>query len=422
MNLKNDTLLKGYILIVLYSSVLRLILGRWATIIADIFTIILLLHIAFNKGTFKFRIEKKVKKLMICVFIVQLIAIFEIFNSNIQNTLYAIIEYRKSYFQMLALIVSYCIYKQSTLTLNYILKFIGLSSLPIVIYGIKQYFFWGPIDTRFVDMVDSGADTLRYGGHMRSVSIFSGPFHYGTFCVLIFAVMLYLWQIEHKKIYLFYIAFCAYGCYCSITRTNLVCLIAVAIVWYLMYLKSDNSLNSTFKKVLSLFLILLLALVLFLGLFDFTFKNNTLGSLLNSISHMGQDNRFNGRKLTWATALKYIVQNPIVGYGVGAAGDTMASHNVASISINATHSMFYKLAMEVGIIGTFIYAMVFALSSFRIYHSYNYKKRTLFYVLSSCILLNGFVGSTISMFPIMPLYWIFTGILLTQSEVSAKKI
>ena len=120
----------------------------------------------------------------------------------------------------------------------------------------------------------------------------------------------------------------------QITRTNLVCLIAAAIVWYLMYLKSDNSLNSTFKKVLSLFLILLLALVLFLGLFDFTFKNNTLGSLLNSISHMGQDNRFNGRKLTWATALKYIVQNPIVGYGVGAAGDTMASHNVASISIN----------------------------------------------------------------------------------------
>ena len=61
--------------------------------------------------------------------------------------------------------------------------------MPIVLYGIKQFLFWGKIDDIFAGMNDADFWTLHYGGHVRSISIFSGPFHYGMFCVLIFAIL-----------------------------------------------------------------------------------------------------------------------------------------------------------------------------------------------------------------------------------------
>lgn len=421
MKNQNTILLKLYIFIVLYSSLLRVLIGRWGTLISDIATILLLIYCCYNQGHLVIRYNRRFNAIACLILMVEVISIFEIFNPNITNTLYSLIEYRKSYFQLIAVIVSYLLFKKSQISVDEVLRYIGNASLPLIIYGIKQYFFWGTIDNKLLDITDSGFYTLRYAGHIRAMSIFSGPFHFGMFCIILFTVFLYLWQKKRGNYYAIYMAASILGCYCSITRTNFVCLIAVILLWYLFYLHYEKTSHAAFKKMLSSLLLFCMLIVLIFSSTNISTNNEVLNKYLSSLINFTSDSRFTGRYHTWSEGLSLVKEYPLTGLGVGAAADTMSKYGVSDIYIT-THNMYLKLFIEIGILGGLLYLAIFAITIFQLRKSKDYKIRALYTGLSLCILLNGIVGSIVSAFPDLTLFWIIAGILVSNQHQKGQKI
>ena len=420
MKITSKGILKLYIFTVLYASVLRLIAGRWATVVADIFTIILLVFVIYNQGRWSIKVDRHIKVIFILVTVIELTALFEMFNPNIKNFLYSLIEYRKSYFQLITFPIIYWLVKKKfhVQELMSMLKYIAYLSLPIVLYGIKQYFFWGAIDSKLLAMMDSGTYTMLYAGHIRSSSIFSGPFHYGMFCAIIATLFLYLWQNEHKKSDFFSVILCVIGCFCSITRTNIICMMFVLLLWYMMYLRLGKGRNFILEKAVSVFLVIAALMLVSYSFLGNSGYNNAFSTALRSLRFIQGDSRFNGRLYTWLTAIHYIVQKPILGYGIGSAGDTLAAHSIASVSVT-THNMILKMFMELGVPVGVMYCALFIIPAFSIRQISDYKLRTVYYCLTSIIFINGLTGATISEFPCLTLYWIIIGILMANIDNDA---
>lgn len=410
-----EKMLKAYIIILLYSSVMKPVFGRWVTLVADIFLLFLFIYTILD---LKLVVDRSYKSIALMVIIVQIIGVLEILHPNINNKLYSLIEYRKSYFQLLGLFITLQLLANKTINfdkyLNYILKY----SIPIVLYGVKQYFFWGKLDDKIIGLTDSDFWTLHYGGHIRSTSIFSGPFHYGMFCVVIFSIALYLFTKNKKKTYIGAAIVCGLGCYCSITRTNLICLMAVVAIFVLEYvLFGDNRLSKGKKQVIIFSLIVAMFAIIYIGISPLN-ENNVISKMLYSTLHANKDNRFSTRKITWQEAGKAIISSPIVGWGMGSAGDTLGKYNISSVYVTS-HNMFLKLMMELGVLGGALYVAVILGSANKVIKRADYKTRSFIYGVLFCVLLNGMVGSTVATFPVMTLYWII--IALAMRNIYQKK-
>ena len=416
MKIKEESLIKIYIIIILYSNGFRLFVGRWGSIICDIFTIIFFVYcVCSSHGKLIIRIPRNIKTLTIFIFIIEFISVLEIFNPNIKNTLYAIIEYRKSYFPLVTLLVGYWLIEKSGLNLSKLISYVSISSIPIILYGIKQFFRWGSLDNRLIDMADSGYSTLQYAGHMRSVSIFSGPFHYGLFCVIIFNLFLYLFSVSKKKYYLICAFLSAFGCYCSVTRTNIVCFTASLVIWYFIYFFAEKKKNSLWIKLFGLFLIGFLILLIILNTFNVFTGNSLLYQMINSLLNIDNDTRFMYRVTSWLESIRNIAASPIWGWGIGSAGDTLVSHHISNIYVTS-HSMYLKLMMETGIVVGIIYVITFIYNLYRAKQIKEYHNKALIYSLTASFLINGFVGSTVSAFPCLSIYWILIAALLLYSD------
>lgn len=408
----SDKLLKVYIIILFYSSILKMFFGRWATLIADMALIGLIVYYVACTGG-KLKIKKAQEKYFWVIFLIQVISIAEIFHTNINNRLYSIIEYRKSYFQMLILLVFLLYLDQTNLDISKWLKYIGYLGMPIVLYGIKQFLFWGKIDDIFAGMNDADFWTLHYGGHVRSISIFSGPFQYGMFCILIFAIFFYLFLEERKKRYFCLSLFAAFGCYCSITRTNLVCLIVAAIIFLGEFYIHDYRKNAITIKMMFIVLAALVIGLAIIGVIPILSGDNMLGRMLGSILNSTSDTRFTQRFITWKDAITYIVANPIWGWGMGSAGDTLSKYNISNVYVTS-HSMYLKVIMETGIIGGLLYIILPVWTLFATRRKLDYRLRGLSYSIIACVLINGMVGSTISTFPSITLFWILLALIIAK--------
>lgn len=419
---RNGTILKTYIFILLYSSALRIFLGRWGTIVSDIATILCFLYCIYDSGHFVIRHDKTIRNIFVLIILIQIIAVLEIFNANINNQLYALIEYRKSYFQILCFLPAYWLFKRSDQSIDSIIKYIGLISLPLILYGIKQKYFWSAIDSKFVDMTDADTYTNMYHGFVRSVSFFSGPFHYGLFCALIFSMYLYLWRKNKRISYFIQLVLAFWGCYSSITRTNLLCCISVLLIFFLAYLAYERKKNSLLIKIMSIVIFCIILMLMFTS-FDVQFNLQTpIGQMMNSFTNLSEDQRFATRILTWKQGISYIFKKPIIGYGIGASADTMSIHAISKIHITS-HNMFLKLFLETGLIGGLLYIFLFVTVLVKIKKAYSDEHliSCMFYSLFSSIFFNALVGSTIASFPNLSLFWVISAVLLANYSRNKKR-
>ena len=209
------------------------------------------------------------------------------------------------------------------------------------------------------------------------------------------------------------------GVFCSITRTNTICMIAVACLWYLMYIKNGKVKRTTVTKFISVLVIIILLIIAYIGLFDISIENNasSLNALFNSLFNIGEDTRFTGRITRWMLAINFIKKHLLIGYGVGAAADTMEMYHISKVFVTS-HNMFLKIWMELGLLGLFFYISVFfnVLKKVRQLFVHDYIYRSLFYTMLSSVFINGLVGSTIGSFPSMTLFWIVCGTLLAANQ------
>lgn len=414
---KDEGPLRIYLFVLLYCSVLKLFLGRWCTLVSDIFLIVLMFYYIAKKK--RLIIEKRFLFPLIAVIIIQIIAILEVFHPNISNKLYSLIEYRKSYFQLLSIVMCSIILCGIRVNLLKWLEYIGNISVPIILYGIKQHFSWNELDTFFLNSNDADYYTLRYNGEIRSVSIFSGPFHYGLFCTLMFALYFYLTVVStNNRKRIISRVFCLIsvaGCYCSYTRTNLIGIVSVLAVWCVLYYVYEKKASSRVNKILLNCIIAISGGMIVSGTLFSILPNNTLNKMIYSVTHFFSDSRFTGRYVTWGMSKSYIMDSPIIGWGMGSAGDTLSLYKISNV-YTTTHSMYYKIWMETGILGFALYLGIFLFVGLQLNKIQNYRNKSFGFGVLAIILLNGIVGSTISTFPCITLFWIIIMLLICDEE------
>jgi O-antigen ligase len=111
----------------------------------------------------------------------------------------------------------------------------------------------------------------------------------------------------------------------------------------------------------------------------------------------------------------YIMNSPIIGWGMGSAGDTLSLYKISNV-YTTTHSMYYKIWMETGIVGFAFYLGIFIFVILQLNRIQNYRNKSLGFGVLAIILLNGIVGSTISTFPCLTLFWIIVMLLISGEE------
>lgn len=405
--LKNDKLLHLFMIIAVYSNLLRIVVGKWAGLASDAALIALLLLVIYSKGKFKLYGKRSFFRLSIMILALQIIAMLEIFHPNILNRTYALIEYRKSIFQMLAFWVGYLLSENTDMEKH--IEYLERLFIPVIFYGIKQYFWYMPFDDFFYTIQDAGAATYHYGSKIRAISFLSGPFHFGLLCSFALCVSLYLYFQRKEKKHLFLAGVCLIGCYCSQTRTNLICSIAVILFYcWRFYVKKSKREETIFKTF-----VIAVAIAGSLYIWNskyITYENgNTLIAMLRSIQNFSDDSRFMGRINSWQVAWHMICEHVILGNGMGSAGDTLGYHGVA-INYVTPHNMFFKIGIEMGIIGLVIF-IAFFIGLFKQFWSINDKLLRYFFITCmGIVFLNAMVGSTIGTFPVITIFWLISGI------------
>ncbi len=68
-------------------------------------------------------------------------------------------------------------------------------SVPIAIYGIKQFFFTSPLDYRMIQLATASEITYLMGGQLRPFSTLPGPFHLGLY-LLVSLLLVILWLMN----------------------------------------------------------------------------------------------------------------------------------------------------------------------------------------------------------------------------------
>ena len=148
-------LICGLVFVALYSNVLKLWFGSWATLVYDamlVCALITLVNYRWNPKRIKVLTAILVSSLLLLI-----LGAFEMLNPNITNQLYSLIEFRKTLFQLLTLFVvyAYCSDSGDGETNCKIIRFIVLASLPLILYGIKQFYFF-----------DSSSDIVFFGSFL----------------------------------------------------------------------------------------------------------------------------------------------------------------------------------------------------------------------------------------------------------------
>lgn len=350
------------------------------------------------------------------------LSFLEMFNPNIPSLAAGLQGLRKTSFAFMLFYVGVLSFKDTKEVRKFLAR-ITLASIPLLLYGIKQYLFISEFDKLFLYSNDADIWTGTLFGKTRATSVFAGSFHFGMFGAIVAVTSLYLMDTAKKKGHkLFYFAsiiIAMAGCYTSLTRTNLIALVAGVLVYMIMKMRVRN-----------IMILLPLVAVSMWGIVSYVisntqqllYSNNELLRMIGTIANISNDTRFLGRTHGWETVLLLMKEQPILAYGTGSAGDTL--QNVYDFQYHVTsHNFFLKILMETGYIGLLLISLLFIGITVKMFKSVVnseniYYKRIVACCLSVFVifLVNALVGSTIETYPVSALILLLMGIGISQIE------
>jgi O-antigen ligase len=394
-----------------YVSILRPFGGyKVLSTLLDVFVVMLIVKFIFLKGI------KKGKGILIFV-VTAFVALsfIQMFNPNIPELGAGLQGFRKTALPFFLFYVGYLSFKDTEEIRKFIVR-ISLVASPILLYGIKQHLFISEFDKLFIYANDADIYTGMLFGQTRATSIFAGSFHFGMFGAILAMLNLYLFDTEEifkrKALFFTMIIISAFACYSSLTRTNLIALVAGLIIYKIFQIK--------YRNLLILFPILLLS---FLSVVSYIishtqqlmYSDNGLLRMIGTIANLNNDTRFLGRTHGWETVLFLIKERPLIAYGTGSAGDTLGS--VYNFQYHVTsHNFFLKILMELGLLGILLVGILFIViitNTIKKIVSQTDKNTKKFFITCFTVmvifLINSLVGSTIETYPVSSLILLFMG-------------
>lgn len=189
------------------------------------------------------------------------------------------------------------------------------------------------------------------------------------------ALLLYYYHNYSKsalKLFVFYLGFILYMFISKTAATAMVSMLlfTLLVVYYLKCYEGD-SLKKVPKLKLNYRLAILIGVV-----FSIIMVSIVGGGVATAIgNYFGKDGSFSGRDKIWAKAIKYFLENPIVGYGIEPAEQVWDK-----IGQTHCHNIFIELLYTGGIIALVLFAAVLYL--------YRPKKTNTFssYIFASAML------------------------------------
>jgi O-antigen ligase len=399
----------------LYVNLLRPINGfKYISLVLDLFICFLILKQIIIRGI--------TKRHFFFIFLITsfiLLSFVQIFNPNIPSFSAGLEGFRKTCFGFILFYVGLFSYK-SKLEIKKFLIGLSIISLPILLYGIKQYMFFSDFDKVFTNSNVADWSTGELFGKVRATSIFAGPFHFAMFASVCTIVNFWLISIveKQKSKFYFFIFFLVsiLACYCALVRTNLIAL-TVALILYIVLLSLKRSLFLV--PYVGIILIILLNLVTE-KMDYFINSDNELLRFIGTIANFSSDSRFVGRTEGWESLLFLINKQPILAYGTGSAGDTL--DRVYSFQYHITsHNFFLKIFMETGLPGCILIVILFVgiiVSMIKkiIWEkdAFNKKLIACCFAILSIFLVSGTTGSAIEAYPSSGLIMLMLGISVSK--------
>ncbi|HOP07001.1 MAG TPA: O-antigen ligase family protein [candidate division Zixibacteria bacterium] len=389
----------------MFINVAKVALGsRYWILLADVVTGVLFLWVTIT-GLLQGRKWLRIEWLFLA-FIT--IGLAELFNPNVPSMVAGIEGFRRLIFQMLIFFVAVA----AATNREYVIKtvhLIGLCAIPILLYGIKQFFFLSGFDYALISANTASIDTWQIFGKTRAFSIFNGPFHLGLFSGFMFWVALTLYAEKKRAWPITLAVLSVLACLASLTRSSVVALAgSIPIVLFFIYRQRR-------MKIVWITLIVLVVLILIgwilTGLFP---EVGMLFGSLSSLDDMSQGTRFTSRFEGYAHGWSLLKSHP-AGLGMGSAADAMEQYFEPANKIHVTsHNLFLRVALETGWPGLILFllmVLLLAQAAFRLRGEGDLPAAMLLSGPLTVIMIAGLTGSSLGAYPINLLLWAFCGLL-----------
>ncbi len=401
------------------TSILKAITGsRFAPLTFDLG---LLLACVLHLGEGLLHGKLRLGKLDVMLFFLWGVAFLEIFNPNVPSLQAGIEGFRKFIFMSLAFYLSRHLLQLRDFRL--FVKAMVLFSVPVTLYGIKQFFVMWPIDYRMIELATSSSVTFLMGGWIRPFSTMSGPFQLGLYLMILLLLLLALLKKRNTCPYirpLLIGLFILQLILLLMTRTKGNWAGFIVGVFALFVLQSRNPVRAVIR--LSAFA-LLSGVIIFL-VFSFTsgVVSTVLDEALFAITHPLQAPTFIYRMNLWQeTIIPAIQKQPFLGYGTGSAGEGLRNLYESTKSFYFfSHNLYIKIWLEMGFMGLVVFLWIVGESLWKglrqLYQPYiaNLEAISLLQwgvAVVIAFLASGLVIATLDAYPPNYYFWLLLGLL-----------
>jgi hypothetical protein len=280
------------------------------------------------------------------------LAFVQMFNPNVPSLQAGIEGFRKFIFMSIAFYIARHLF--TLRDFGQFAKGIVLVSIPVTLYGIKQFFVMWPIDYRMIDLSTSSEITFMMGGWIRPFSTMSGTFQLGLYLMVMLLLLLVLLRDARSgpwgRAGLLVLAALQLGLL-LMTRTkgNWGGFLIGAIL--LVILQSRNPFRATVRLSL---LGALGGVVLF---FVLGFASGNMATVLNeaivAITNPMEAPTFVYRMDLWGeTVFPALREGWLTGFGTSSAGEGLNNlYEGTRALFFYSHNLYLKVLLELGILG-----------------------------------------------------------------------
>jgi hypothetical protein len=349
------------------------------------------------------------------------LALLQMVNPNVPTMQAGIEGFRKFIFMSIAFYISRHLFHIPDFRL--FAKGMILFSIPVTLYGIKQFLVMWPIDYRMIELSTSSPITFLMGGWIRPFSTMSGPFQLGLYLMVVLLLLLVMLTKAKPKPWLRLSFLLLLGLQIALlvmtrTKGNWGGFLVGVIV--LVLLQSRNPIRAALRLAG-------LAVVggLVLGLIMYVASGETravLDDAIVAITNPLEAPTFVFRMQLWGEEIIPALREQwLLGYGTSSAGEGLQNlYEGTTSQFFYSHNLYIKVLLEMGIIGFLAFLALVGTSMLGglryLYRATNIKPQAAMLLqwsltVTVAFLIAGIVIPTLDAYPANYYFWLLLGVL-----------
>lgn len=348
-------------------------------------------------------------------------AALQMFNPNVPGMQAGVEGFRKFIYMSIAFYISRHLFQMPDFRL--FAKSMILFSIPVTLYGIKQFIVMWPIDYRVIEMSPTSPVTFLMGGWVRPFSTMSGPFQLGLYLVVVLLLILVLLTKGQPKPWLRIGLLLLTGLQVALllmtrTKGNWGGIVVGAIV--LVLLQSRNPARAAVKLAgLAVVGGLALGLILYAASGEI---RKVMDEAIFAITNPLEAPTFVFRMQLWTEEIIPALQDQwLLGYGTSSAGEGLQDlYEGTSSKFFYSHNLYIKVLLELGVVGFLPFLVLVGVSTLaglrRLYRGKAVQPEAAMLVqwgmaVVVAFLVAGVVIPTLDAYPANYYFWLLLGAL-----------